>query len=437
MVDLNTVEMMLVLVGTMLLLLASGLWVGVALIGVGIVGMLLFSTRPPGDAMATTIWGSLTGWTLLPLPMFIWMGELLFRAKVAESLFKALAPWLDPIPGRLLQVNVAGCTVFAAISGSSAATCATIGKITVPELRKRKYPDRMIVGSLIGSGTLGLLIPPSIIMIVYGVATDVSISKLFIAGILPGLMLATMFMGYVAVWALLNPEKVPARAIVTSFLQKVAETRNLFFPVLLIAGVMGSIYGGLATATQAAALGVLGALIVSWLQGGLNRKTFVDSVMGATRTTCMIMLILAGSSFLTLSMGFTGIPRELAAWVGELGLSQGMLLICLTVLYVLLGCFLDGISMIVLTMAVLLPVLQLAGFDLLWFGIYIVIVVEMAQITPPVGFNLFVVQGLTGHSIGFISRAALPAFLLMVLAVVLIYLFPELVTWLPSRMIER
>lgn len=437
MADFGTLEMTLVLVGTMLFLLASGLWVGVALLGVGIVGMLLFSTRPPGDAMATTIWGSLTGWTLLPLPMFIWMGELLFRAKVAESLFKALAPWLDPIPGRLLQVNVAGCTIFAAISGSSAATCATIGKITVPELRKRKYPDPMIVGSLIGSGTLGLLIPPSIIMIVYGVATDVSISKLFIAGVIPGLMLASMFMGYVAVWALLRPEKIPSRAIVTSFMEKIVETRNLFFPVLLIVSVMGSIYGGIATATQAAALGVLGALTVAWLQGGLSRETFIASVMGATRTTCMILLILAGSSFLTLSMGFTGIPRELAAWVGELGLSQGMLLVCLTVLYVLLGCFLDGISMIVLTMAVLLPVLQLAGFDLLWFGIYIVIVVEMAQITPPVGFNLFVVQGLTGHSIGFISRAALPAFLLMVVAVLLIYLFPELVTWLPSQMIER
>jgi C4-dicarboxylate transporter, DctM subunit len=415
-------------------LLGSGVWVGLSLIGVAWISMALFTTRPAGDAMATTVWGSLSSWTLTALPLFIWMGEILFRSRLSEDLFRGLAPWMGPLPGRLMQTNVVGCAIFAAISGSSAATCATIGKMSIPELRSRRYPEIMIVGSLAGSGTLGLLIPPSIIMIVYGVATDVSIAQLFIAGILPGVLLAGLFMGFVGVWSLANPHQVPPNDMRMTFFQKIRASRGLIPVVLLILFILGSIYGGWATATESAALGVVGALVLSAWQGVMNRKTFIASLLGATRTTTMIMLILAGSSFLSLAMGFTGLPRHLAMWIGGLGLPPYQLIMALSVFFMILGCFLDGISMVVLTMAVLLPMVQQAGFDLIWFGIFIVIVVEMAQITPPVGFNLFVLQGLTGHSILYISRAAFPYFLLMVAAVAIIVLFPDLATYLPSKM---
>lgn len=426
--------LILVFLVTLFVLLGSGVWVGLSLMGVAWVAMELFTTRPAGDAMAVTVWGTLSSWTLTALPLFIWMGEILFRSRLSEDLFNGLAPWLGNLPGRLMQTNVVGCAIFAAISGSSAATCATIGKMSIPELRSRKYPEIMVVGSLAGSGTLGLLIPPSIIMIVYGVATDVSIAQLFIAGVLPGLLLAGLFMGYIGTWSLLNSDKVPPNDIRMTFLQKIKASRGLIPLILLIGGVLGSIYGGYATATESAAVGVVGALGLSWWQGVMNWKTFVASLLGATRTSAMIMLILAGSSFLSLAMGFTGLPRNLAIWIGTLQLAPGELIFALTIFFMILGCFLDGISMVVLTMAVLLPMVQEAGFNLLWFGIFIVIVVEMAQITPPVGFNLFVLQGLTGHSILFISRAAFPYFILMVAAVILIVVFPDLATFLPSQM---
>jgi C4-dicarboxylate transporter, DctM subunit len=429
-------EWLLVMVFMVVLfgLLGSGVWVGLSLLGVAWVSMELFTTRPAGDAMATTIWGSLSSWTLTALPLFIWMGEVLFRSRLSEELFSGLAPWMGKLPGRLLQTNVVGCAIFAAISGSSAATCATIGKMAIPELRSRKYPETMVVGSLAGSGTLGLLIPPSIILIVYGVATDVSIAQLFIAGVLPGVMLAALFMGFIGVWSLINAHQVPPDDIRMTFVQRIKASRGLIPVVLLILFVLGSIYGGYATATESAALGVVGALLLSWWQGTMNWGTFVASLLGATRTSAMIMLILAGSSFLSLAMGFTGLPRNLAQWIGSLNLSPSQLVLALTVFFMLLGCFLDGISMVVLTMAVLLPMVQQAGFDLLWFGIFIVIVVEMAQITPPVGFNLFVLQGLTGHSILFVARAAVPYFILMTVAVAIIVLFPDIATFLPSQM---
>jgi C4-dicarboxylate transporter, DctM subunit len=429
-------EWLLVLVFMAVLfgLLGSGVWVGLSLVGVAWVAMELFTTRPAGDAMAVTVWGTLSGWTLTALPLFIWMGEVLFRSRLSEELFNGLAPWMGKLPGRLLQTNVVGCAIFAAISGSSAATCATIGKMSIPELRSRKYPEIMVVGSLAGSGTLGLLIPPSIILIVYGVATDVSIAQLFIAGILPGVMLALLFMGYVGFWSLLHPSEVPPNDIRMTFFEKIRASRGLIPPMLLILFVLGSIYAGYATATESAALGVVGALLLSWRQRTMNWETFVTSLLGATRTSAMIMLILAGSSFLSLAMGFTGLPRNLAQWIGTLQLRPHELIMALTVFFVIMGCFLDGISMVVLTMAVLLPIVQQAKLDLIWFGIFIVIVVEMAQITPPVGFNLFVLQGLTGHSILFVARAAFPYFLLMVAAVAIIVLWPDLATFLPSKM---
>ncbi len=422
------------LVLTLFLILGSGVWIGLTLSGVAWVGMQMFSARPAGDAMAMTIWGSASSWTLTALPLFIWMGEILFRTRLSQDMFKGLAPWMQSLPGRLLHTNVVGCAIFAAVSGSSAATCATIGKMTLPELQRRGYPEDMVIGTLSGSGTLGLLIPPSIIMIVYGVAADVSIAQLFIAGVLPGLLLAGLFSGYIIFWSLRHPDQIPPRDAPMSFMQKIQESSSLIPVILLIGAVLGSIYTGFATATEAAAVGVVGALILSSLQGSMSWSVFKEALMGATRLYCMIALILAGAAFLTLSMGYIGLPRHLAEWIGGLGLSPFALIMALMVFFIILGCFLDGISMVVLTMGVLMPTVQKAGIDPIWFGIFIVFVVEMAQITPPVGFNLFVLQGMTGKQLPYIARVSMPMFFLMVGAVVLIYFVPGIVTWLPTQM---
>src|SRR6184192_2566354 len=422
------------LIVALFVLLGAGVWIGLALSGVAWMAMELFSSRSAGDAMAITIWGTASSWTLTALPLFVWMGEILFRTRLSEDMFKGLAPWMNRLPGRLLHTNIVGCTIFAAVSGSSAATCATIGKMTLPELKSRGYPEDMAIGTLAGAGTLGLLIPPSIIMIVYGVSANVSIAQLFIAGVIPGLILATLFSGYVVVWALLNPGKIPDIAQRTTIAQKLYASRHLIPVIVLIALVLGSIYAGVATATEAAAFGVVGALVISAVQGSLNWMTFRDSLLGATRLYCMIALILAGAAFLTLAMGYIGLPRRLAEWIGGLGLPQLWLIVALMVFYIILGCFLDGISMVVLTMGVILPTIDKAGIDLLWFGIFIVLVVEMAQITPPVGFNLFVLQGMTSRQITWIARNALPMFWLMIGAVLAIWFIPALVTWLPQQM---
>lgn len=415
-------------------LLGSGVWIGLTLAGVAWIGMELFSSRSAGDAMAVTIWGSASSWTLTALPLFIWMGEILFRTRLSENMFRGLAPWVNALPGRLLHTNILGSTIFAAVSGSSAATCATIGKMTIPELTERGYPPERVIGSLGGASTLGLLIPPSIVMIVYGVAAEVSIAKLFVAGVIPGLMLGALFSGYLMVWALMNPDKVPKADAGMSFTEKLRASSELIPVILLIGGVIGSIYVGIATATEAAAIGVVGALMLSAYQKSLSWQSFRDALLGATRLYCMMALILAGAAFLTLSMGYIGLPRHLAEWVGSLGLSPGLLLVALALFFILLGCFLDGISMIVLTMGVIIPTVQAAGIDLIWFGIFIVIVVEMAQITPPVGFNLFVLQGMTRREINWIARVCMPYFLLMVLAVCLLYWFPQIAMWLPGNM---
>jgi C4-dicarboxylate transporter, DctM subunit len=430
----NEVLITTLLIVALFALLASGVWIGLTLAGVAWIGMQLFSSRPAGDAMAITVWGSASSWTLTALPLFVWMGEILFRTKLSESMFKGLAPWVNRLPGRLLHTNVIGCTIFAAVSGSSAATCATIGKMTLPELGRRGYPEEITIGSLAGAGTLGLLIPPSIIMIVYGVMADVSIAHLFVAGVIPGILLASLFSGYLAIWALLNPDKVPLPDTVMTFSQKVFESRHLIPVVLLIGAVLGSIYAGYATATEAAAVGVVGSLLLSLVQRSLNWVTFRDSLMGATRLYCMIALILSGAAFLTLAMGYIGLPRHLAEFVASLGLSPFMLIIALSVFYIILGCFLDGISMVVLTMGVILPTVQAAHLDLVWFGIFIVIVVEMAQITPPVGFNLFVLQGMTGKEITWLARVTMPFFFLMCAMVLLLWFFPQIAVWLPSKM---
>lgn len=414
-------------------LLGTGVWVGLSLIGVAWVGMVLFTVRPAGDAMMTTIWSTASGWSLTALPLFIWMGEILFNTRLSEDLFKGLAPWMARLPGRLLHTNIVGCTLFAAVSGSSAATLTTVGKMSIPELRSRGYPEKLVIGTLAGASTLGLMIPPSLTLIVYGVAINESITKLFIAGILPGLTLAGLFMGYVAVYALLAPEQIPQEKLV-SLWEKIKAARFLLPVMALVLLILSAIYLGWTTATEAASFGVLGALTIALLQGSLTWKTFVNSLLAATRTSAMIALILAGAAFLALSMGYTGLPRALASWIDSLNLSPLLLILALMVFYIIIGCFLDGISSVVLTMAVVEPMIRSAGIDIIWFGIFIVVVVEMAQITPPVGFNLFVLQGMTKHEINFIAKAAIPMFLLMVVMVFILVAFPELATYLPEKM---
>ena len=424
-------------ISVLLIFLGSGIWVAISMVGVSSIGMMLFTTRPVGDAMATTIWGASSSWTLTALPLFVWMGEILFRTKLSENLFEGLSPWMQKLPGGLVHVNVVGCALFAAISGSSAATVATVGKMSIPELRKRKYPESILLGSLAGSGTLGLLIPPSIILIIYGVTVQESIAKLFIAGIVPGIMIALIFMTYVMIWSLINKKSMPTFKQDFSLMEKVRKSGKLIPVILLIVSVIGSIYTGIATATEAASLGVVGALILSYFQKSLSLKTFKEALLGATKTSCMIAFILAGATFLSLAMGFTGLPRNLALWIEGMELSPYVLIFVLMIFYIILGMFLDGISAVVLTMAIIEPMIRQAGFDMIWFGVFLVIVVEMAQITPPVGFNLFVLQGMANKDMGYIARSAFPLFLLMIFAVILVVLFPEIALWMPDQMIKN
>lgn len=423
------------LVVTLLVLLGMGVWVGVALLASAVVVFVLFTSTPVDAILGITMWSHSASWTLTALPLFIWMGEILYRTRLAEDLFAGLAPWVGRLPGGLAHVNVVGCGIFAAVSGSSAATTATVGRISLPELKSRGYADRLAIGSLAGSGTLGLLIPPSVVMIVYGVAAQVSINRLFIAGVVPGLMLMALFSGYIALWSRLNPDGVPPREDRVPFGQRLLGLRLLLPVVGLIIGVIGSIYAGVATATEAAAIGVAGALVIAAFGGTLSRKTFLDSLYGATRTSAMIGLILLGAAFLTSAMSFSGLPSQLAEIISASGFTAPQLIAVLTVFFVLLGCFLDGISIVVLTTSVVMPAIAAVGIDPIWFGIYLIIVVEMAQITPPLGFNLFVIQNLTGRSIFEITRMIVPYFLILVLAVILLTAFPGIATWLVEQTI--
>ena len=416
------------------LLLGSGVWVGLSLMGVAWVVLSLFTEAPAGDAMITVIWSGATSWTLIALPMFIWMGEILYRTRLSEDLFKGLSPWLSRLPGGLLHTNIVGSTLFAAISGSSAATLTTVGQMSIPELRKRQYPEKMILGTLAGSATLGLMIPPSLTLIVYGVTVNESITQLFMAGLVPGLVLAVLFMSYVAIWGKSSQAKGISEERRMPLREKIRNSSFLFPIGGLVLVVIGSMYAGIATATEAAALGVIGALTLAITQGSLTIQTFVDSLLGAVRTSAMIALILMGASFLSLAMGFTGLPFAVAEWIGTLGLTPVTLLLALTLFYVVIGMFLDGISSVVLTMAVIEPLVRSSGIDVIWFGIFIVVLVEMAQITPPIGFNLFVLQGITDKPIGYLARAAFPMFLIMLVMIILLIAVPELALWLPQTM---
>ncbi|MCQ9618068.1 TRAP transporter large permease subunit [Paenalcaligenes niemegkensis] len=423
-----------VLFSCLLLLLGLGVWVAFVLIACGVLSIVLFADAPAGIIFATKSWDSAASWALTALPLFIWMGEILYRTRLAEDMFKGLGPWVQRLPGRLVHVNTFGCGIFAAVSGSSAATAATIGRISLPELKSRGYDDSISIGSLAGAGTLGLLIPPSIVMIVYAVAAQVSIIRLFVAGVLPGLMLMFLFSSYIAIWSMRNPHRVPQDIEVISFREKIYRLRLLLPVMVLIAVVIGSIYTGVATATESAVIGVIGSLAIAAVGRSLTWKSFSASLMGAVRTSCMISFILIGASYLTSAMSFTGLPGNLAAWIGSLGLSLYALIAVLTIFFVLLGAFLDGISLVVLTTSVLMPTVLAAGIDPIWFGVYLILTVEMAQITPPIGFNLFVIQNITGKNLFELVRMSFPFFLLLVLATVLVTIFPSIVLVLPNAM---
>ena len=421
----------------MLLLLAGGVWIAMTLAIVGWVGMAFFTGTPPGKNLFTAFWGSSASWTLAALPMFIWMGEILFRTRLSEQMFAGLAPWLNRVPGRLMHTTILGCGIFGSVSGSSAATCATISKVALPELLKRGYNESIALGSLATAGTLGILIPPSITMVVYAVAADASIIRVFLAGFIPGLIVMGLFSGYIVFWALMNPDRTPPPEPSMSFAAKIKASGNLIPCSLLILFIVWVLVAGWATATECAAYGVLGSLAIAWWSNSLTWKNFLDSLMGATRVSCMITFILAGASYLSLTMAFTGIPRALAEWVASFDLNPYALIAVLSLFYVVLGTALDGISMIVLTCAVVLPMIQKAGFDLVWFGIFIVLLVEIAEVTPPVGFNLFVLQNMTGKDSNYIAKCSLPFFGMLVLCLAIITVLPETATWFPDLVMGK
>jgi len=433
----NLIEVAGLLLLVMLLLLSGGVWIAMTLAIVGWLGMAFFTGTPPGKNLFTAFWGSNASWALAALPMFIWMGEILFRTKLSEEMFEGLSPWLRNVPGRLMHVNILACGLFGSVSGSSAATCATVAKVALPELIRRGYDEKIALGSLATAGTLGILIPPSITMVVYAVAADASIIRIFLAGFIPGFILMALFSGYIVFWALMNPELTPPAGPPMSFMEKIKASGNLIPVSLLILFIVWVLVAGLATATECAAYGVLGSLAIAWWNGSLTWKNFLESLMGTTRVSCMIMFILAGASFLSMTMAFTGIPRALAEWVASLALSPFALIAVLSVLYIVLGTALDGISMIVLTSAVVLPMIQKAGFDLIWFGIFIVLLVEIAEVTPPVGFNLFVLQNMTGRDSNYIARCSIPFFVMLVICIAIITVFPITVTWLPDAVMNR
>jgi tripartite ATP-independent transporter DctM subunit len=416
----------------LLLFLGGGVWIAMALAIVGWIGQFFFTTTLPGKNLFTAFWESSASWELAALPLFIWMGEILFRTRLSEQMFEGLAPWLSKIPGRLMHTTILGCGIFGSVSGSSAATCATISKVALPELMRRGYDEKLAIGSLATAGTLGILIPPSITMVVYAVAADASVIRIFLAGFLPGLLLMVLFSGYIAWWSVRHPDRVPPPEPELSFREKMRRSASLIPCALLIVFIVWVLVAGWATATECAAYGVLGSLAIAAASRSLTWRALVDGLMSATRVSCMIMFILAGAAFLAKTMAFTGIPRELAEWVAAMNLSPYALITVLVVVYLILGTALDGISMIVLTSAVVLPMVQKAGFDLVWFGIFVVLLVEIAEVTPPVGFNLFVLQTMTGKDSNLIARAAIPFFLCLVVCIAIVTVFPQIVTAVPD-----
>ena len=424
----------------MLAVLATGMWVFMALAivaSLSLFAVLGFSPDKIGAIASRIIVRSASSWELAAVPMFVWMGEIMFRTDISERLFKGLAPIVAKIPGGLLHTNVLGSALFAAVSGSSAATTATVGKITTTELSRRGYSESLALGSLAGAGSLGLLIPPSIVLIIYGVLAEVSIAKLFIAGIVPGLMIATFYSAYIVCRCMVSPHLAPANVVDAQDATAKEIVRNLAPIIGLISVVLGSIYSGWATPSEAAAIGVFAALTFALFSGQLSRKMLSVSMINALKTSCMVCSILICAAFLSSAVGYMHIPRNIALYLDTLGLSPYVLIAVLAIFYILLGFFLDGISIIVMSLPITLPIIVNAGFDPIWYGIFLVIMIELGQMTPPVGFNLFVIQGFSGVPIHKVAYYAIPFFLLMCIAMLVLVVFPEIVLWLPRTLSGR
>ncbi|SFO16800.1 TRAP transporter, DctM subunit [Cohaesibacter marisflavi] len=419
----------------LVVILGSGVWIGLGLAGIGLISLEVFRNVPVDKLFSQSIWNGLSSAELLALPLFILMAELIYRSKFIDGVFGALEPWLRNLPGGLLHTNIIGCALFALISGSSAATTSSIGRITVGELRQRGYDERMTIGTLAGAGTLGFLIPPSIVMIIYGVLSRTSVLKLFAAGIIPGIFLCVAFMGYVAIVTKLNPGMVgKAEPMSKPDLWRARfKQLPLLLPfLLLIAAVLGSMYGGLASPTEAAAFAVVATVVIMAFERSLTIANLKDAAIGTSRTVSMLGLIVAAASFLSVAMGFLAIPTTISRIVTQMDLAPFALILLLIVIYMILGTFLEGMSMIVMTIPIVLPLVQSAGYDKIWFGIFLVIMVELAQISPPVGMNLFVLQGITKKPLGEVVKAALPFFLIMMAFVLLLALFPQIISFLPN-----
>jgi C4-dicarboxylate transporter, DctM subunit len=419
----------------LLALLSFGFWVFASLGIVAVIALVLLHGMPidrVGIIAANIVYRYSSSWELSAIPMFIWMGELIFRTDISTRLFRGLSPLVDFIPGRLLHTNVMGCTLFASVSGSSPATTATVGRVTTGELKKRNYDESLAIGSLAGAGSLGLLIPPSIVIIVYGILAEQSISRLFAAGILPGLMIAGLFSAYIMIRALLNPSLVPADRTDRSLIILLRAILDLMPLLLLMFIVLGSIYSGIATPSEAAAVGVIASIVLAAVTKQFSIKLLTESLFGALKTSTMVCAILITAAFLSTAMGYLHIPANVAAGIASLDLPPWGLLLMLSLFYLGLGFFLDGNSIVVMSLPIALPLALQAGFDPIWFGIYLVLMVEMAMVTPPVGFNLFVLQGITGRPIGYIARAAFPFFILMLVGVTLLAIFPQIALWLPG-----
>lgn len=432
--DIILISIVLLIVLTTLLV--TGVWIGVSLAIVGAVTFVFFSSADTFSALPISMWGALDSWELAALPLFIWMGEILFRTKLSDQMFEGLSPWVERLPGGLLHVNVIACGLFGSVCGSTAATTATVAKAAIPELKRRGYDEKLCLGSLCGSGTLGILIPPSVTMIIYAVAAQVPIIELFAAGLMPALLIMILFMAYIILKCLSNPELAPKPVTYSNWAMKFRALYQLIPVTVLIVFVIWVIFAGYATATEAAAFGAIGSLVLAFIGGNLSWHNFRVSLLGATKVSVMIMFILAGAAFLSKAMAYTGIPRGLAEWVSVQQLAPWVLISTLTIIYLVLGTALDGTSMIVLTSSVVIPMIQAAGIDLVWFGIFIILMVELSEITPPVGFNLFILQAMTGRDSTYVAWASIPFFLLLTISVVAITVFPEIVLWLPKVLVR-
>jgi tripartite ATP-independent transporter DctM subunit len=430
----------LILLVMMILFLGGGVWIFASMILISVIGLSVLLGYPLdriGAILAKRLYAAAGTWEIASIPLFMWMGEILFRTDISDRLFRGLAPLVDKLPGRLLHTNVAGCVLFAAVSGSSAATTATIGKITTTELLKRGYSPNLAIGSLAGAGSFGLMIPPSIVFIVYGVLAEESISKLFIAGVFPGLLFGAFYSGFIMVFSMFKPDVAPTvgeRYRLADYLQCLV---NLIPITVLIVLVLGSIYSGIATPTEAAAVGVAASLVMTLIMRQMTWNIFLDSLLGALKMSCMVCSLLASAAFLSTTMGFLHIPQDISMTISRLDLSPYGLIFILGVFYTILGFFLDGISITVMSLPICLPLIVQAGFDPIWFGVFLVAMTEMAQITPPVGFNLFVIQGLTGRNIYEIAYWSAPFFVLMCLAVVMFTIFPQIALFLPNLLFGK